>query len=153
MTCLHPNCSMISGGNTLEANARLNNHYINSNSLHVIVKWGSLDIIHYSIFYTFNTQCFNILNVLKVFFSINNKLKTFTFFSTLPEYSIELRVQTSDAHLAEVPVWVDDLRPLNLALALPSQVHGAALHLAPLYGGVGKKESTGDLVLEKIFLA
>ena len=80
MTCLHPNCSMISGGNTLEANARLHKHYINSNSLHVIFKWGSLDIIHYSIFYTFNTLCLNILNVLKVFFSINNKLKTLNSF-------------------------------------------------------------------------
>ena len=144
---------MISGGNTLEANARLHNHYINSNSLHVIFKWGSLDIIHYSIFYTFNTLCLNILNVLKVFFSINNKLKTFTFFSTLPEYSIELRVQTSDAHLAEVPVRVDDLRPLHLALTLTRQVHGAALHFAPLNGSVGKKESTGDLVLERFFLS
>ena len=107
----------------------------------------------FNLLYTFNTQCLNNLNVLKVLFSINNKLKTFTFFSTLPEYSIELRVQTSDAHLAEVPVRVDDLCPLHFALALAGQVHGAALHLAPLNGGVGKKESTGDLVLERFFLS
>lgn len=41
-----------------------------------------------------------------------------------PEYSIELSVQTTDAHLAEVPVWVDDLLPLCLGLniMLVSQV-------------------------------
>ena len=33
-----------------------------------------------------------------------------------PEYSIELGVQAPDAHLAEVPVWVDDLLPLCLGL-------------------------------------
>ena len=37
-----------------------------------------------------------------------------------PEYSIELSVQTTDAHLAEVPVRVDDLLPLCLGLHIMS---------------------------------
>ena len=37
-----------------------------------------------------------------------------------PEYSIELSVQTADAHLAEVPVRVDDLLPLRLSLHMMS---------------------------------
>ena len=57
----------------------------------------------------------------------------------LPEYSIELSVQTSYSHLAEVPVWVDDLLSLHLSLALPGEVHVAPLHLLPGDGGVGQQ--------------
>ena len=82
-----------------------------------------------------------------------------------PEYSIELGVQTPDAHLAEVPVWVDDLLPLCLGLhmrcyyqwspghspphthpALPGEVHVAALRLLPGDRGVGQQQSAGHFV-------
>ena len=63
-----------------------------------------------------------------------------------PEYCIKLCVQSSDAHLAEVPVRVDDLSPLHLPLALPSEIEATSLHLLPADGSVGQQEAAGHLV-------
>ena len=66
--------------------------------------------------------------------------------SFLPEYSIELGVQSSNSHLAEVPVRVDDLSPLHLPFALAGEVEAAALHLLPADRRVGQEQPAGDLV-------
>ena len=63
-----------------------------------------------------------------------------------PEYCIELSVESPNAHLAEVPVRVDDLSPLHLPLALPGEVEAAALHLLPADWRVGQQEAAGHLV-------
>ena len=63
-----------------------------------------------------------------------------------PEYSVELCVQAPDAHLAEVPVRVDNLGPLHLALALAGEVEAAALRLLEADAGVGQEEPAGHLV-------
>ena len=109
LTCLQPSCSMISGGNTRDANARLN-YLIRS-------------------------------DVLRTEANIP------------PEYCIELCVQSPDAHLAEVPVRVDDLSPLHLPLALPGEVQAAALHLLPADGSVGQEEAAGDFVWRHLLSA
>ena len=70
-----------------------------------------------------------------------------------PEYCIELCVESSDAHLAEVPVRVDDLSPLHLPLALPGEIEAAALHLLPADGSVGQQEAAGDLVRRHLLSA
>ena len=70
-----------------------------------------------------------------------------------PEYCIELCVESSDAHLAEVPVRVDDLSPLHLPLALPGQIEAAPLHLLPADGSVGQEEAAGHLVRSHLLSA
>ena len=63
-----------------------------------------------------------------------------------PEYRIKLSVESSNPHLAEVPVRVDNLSSLHLPLALSGEVEPAALHLLPADGSVGQQEATGNLV-------
>ena len=70
-----------------------------------------------------------------------------------PEYCIELRVQSPNAHLAEVPVRVDDLSPLHFPLALPGEVEAAPLHLLPADGSVGQQEAAGHLVRRHLLSA
>ena len=77
---------------------------------------------------------------------INLMMSTLLPCCSLPEYSIELSIQTTNSHLAEVPVGVDDLLSLHLGLALAGEVHGAALHLLPGDGSVGQQQTTGHLV-------
>ena len=61
------------------------------------------------------------------------------------EDGIEFCVQAPDAHLGEVPVGVDYLRPLDLPLALAHQVEAAALHLLPGHHGVDEEQATRHL--------
>ena len=64
-----------------------------------------------------------------------------------PEDGVELFVETADAHLAEVPVRVDDGLPHNLALGLAAQLDGRAFALFKDDAGVGNADA--DLVIEK----
>jgi hypothetical protein len=53
-----------------------------------------------------------------------------------PEDSVELGVETTDAHLAEVPVRVDDGLPHNFALGLAAELDGGTFALLKDDGGV-----------------
>ncbi len=49
------------------------------------------------------------------------------------EDCIELSIQSTDAHLAEVPIWVDDALTLHFALGLASQEDRGAFSLLKDY--------------------